>query len=170
MDPKLGRFTSRDTIGLWGDPNNLGNPYTYLGNNPWSGVDPYGEQSGFLGFDGAGRPLPQPSPAEMWQGIKEVHRALVDEPVRRMDPNPGPFAAALEGELLLVDQSTDLDLIDHSNNAVYTGTQLGANLIPATWFAKIAGLFRFGKEAHVAIEGAQAVTTGRGLRQGVGYT
>ena len=34
-DPVVGRFTSRDTIGLWGDPANLGNPNTYVGNNPW---------------------------------------------------------------------------------------------------------------------------------------
>ncbi|MCF6285262.1 MAG: RHS repeat-associated core domain-containing protein [Candidatus Hydrogenedentes bacterium] len=45
MNPEIGRFISRDTIGLWGDANNLGNPYTYLGNNPWSGLDPFGEFS-----------------------------------------------------------------------------------------------------------------------------
>ncbi len=65
MDPELGRFVARDTIGLWGDEKNLGNPYTYLSNNPWSGLDPYGQwwwdadyiQEGggaLLGFYGAG--------------------------------------------------------------------------------------------------------------------
>ncbi|MBX3176424.1 MAG: hypothetical protein KF886_03610 [Candidatus Hydrogenedentes bacterium] len=29
MDPDLGRFISRDTIGLWGDEANLGNPYAF---------------------------------------------------------------------------------------------------------------------------------------------
>ena len=43
MDPALGRFLSRDQIGLWGDENNLGNPFSYVGNNPWSYVDPHGE-------------------------------------------------------------------------------------------------------------------------------
>lgn len=43
MEPLMGRFISRDTIGLWGDANNLGNPYTYAGNNPWTHLDPYGE-------------------------------------------------------------------------------------------------------------------------------
>ncbi|MCF6285265.1 MAG: hypothetical protein L3K26_08750, partial [Candidatus Hydrogenedentes bacterium] len=43
MNPEIGRFISRDTIGLWGDENNLGNPYTYAGNNPWSNLDPFGE-------------------------------------------------------------------------------------------------------------------------------
>ena len=47
-DPYLGRFLRIDTIGLWGDPNNLGNPYAYCGNNPWSRRDPFGE--GFLGW------------------------------------------------------------------------------------------------------------------------
>ncbi len=168
MDPKLGRFVSRDTIGLWGDEANLGNPYTYLNNNPWSAVDPYGEQSGFLGFDASGRPIRQPSPLEMWEGVKEVYRTLVDEPVRRLDPNPGPFRAALESEVLFVDRSDDLDLIDNSNNAVYTGTQFGVTFVPITWLAKVGGLFRFGKEAHIALEGAQVVVDSRrGLRQGV---
>ena len=44
-DPALGRFLRIDTIGLYGDPANLGNPYTYVGNNPWSGTDPWGELS-----------------------------------------------------------------------------------------------------------------------------
>jgi hypothetical protein len=41
-DPKTGRFVTRDTIGTWGDPTNVGNPYTYVGNNPWTWTDPYG--------------------------------------------------------------------------------------------------------------------------------
>ena len=42
MDPATGRFTARDTIGIWGDEGNLGNGYTYAGNNPWSKTDPMG--------------------------------------------------------------------------------------------------------------------------------
>ena len=42
LDPVAGRFTSRDTIGPWGDPAELGNAYAYVGNNPWTWVDPYG--------------------------------------------------------------------------------------------------------------------------------
>ncbi len=42
MDPALGRFVSRDPIGLWGDAANLGNGYTYAASNPWSVVDPFG--------------------------------------------------------------------------------------------------------------------------------
>ena len=47
-DPALGRFLRIDTIGLYGDPNNLGNSYTYVGNNPWSGTDPWGRNGGYL--------------------------------------------------------------------------------------------------------------------------
>ena len=43
LDPTAGRFASRDTIGLWGDTANLGNGQTYVGNNPWTRLDPYGE-------------------------------------------------------------------------------------------------------------------------------
>jgi len=42
LDPAGGRFTTRDTIGVWGDPMNLGNGYSYVGNNPWTLVDPMG--------------------------------------------------------------------------------------------------------------------------------
>lgn len=42
LDPRAGRFTSRDMLGLWGDPHNLGNAYNYTGGSPYSFVDPYG--------------------------------------------------------------------------------------------------------------------------------
>jgi len=42
-DPAMGRFLRIDTIGPWGDNNNLGNAYAYVGNNPWTFNDPYGE-------------------------------------------------------------------------------------------------------------------------------
>jgi RHS repeat-associated protein len=44
-DPAIGQFTTRDPIGVWGDPLNMGNAYAYCGNNPWSWVDPYGDES-----------------------------------------------------------------------------------------------------------------------------
>ena len=43
LDGKLGRFTTRDTIGVWGDPANLGNGLTYVGSAPLDYVDPLGE-------------------------------------------------------------------------------------------------------------------------------
>lgn len=40
--PELGRFITRDPIGDWGDPVNLGNGYSYVGNSPWTWTDPWG--------------------------------------------------------------------------------------------------------------------------------
>jgi RHS repeat-associated protein len=45
LHPGLGRFTTRDQIDLWGDPVNMGNPYSYVGNAPGKYVDPYGQTS-----------------------------------------------------------------------------------------------------------------------------
>lgn len=41
-DPARGRFLQRDPIGIWTDEANLGNGYTYVGNNPLNWVDPVG--------------------------------------------------------------------------------------------------------------------------------
>ena len=45
LDPRAGRFTTRDAIGIWGDPLNAGNGYVYVGNNPWSWLDPTGRET-----------------------------------------------------------------------------------------------------------------------------
>src|SRR5262249_13791140 len=37
-----GRFTSGDSIGMWGDEANLGNRSVFVGANPWSFTDPMG--------------------------------------------------------------------------------------------------------------------------------
>ncbi|MCC6695682.1 MAG: RHS repeat-associated core domain-containing protein, partial [Candidatus Hydrogenedentes bacterium] len=50
-NPYLGRFLRIDTIGLWGDASNLGNPYAYVGNNPWSNLDPFGEAAKDVDYD-----------------------------------------------------------------------------------------------------------------------
>ncbi len=42
LDPIAGRFTTRDRIGIWTDPLELGNGYSYVGNAPWDILDPYG--------------------------------------------------------------------------------------------------------------------------------
>ncbi|MBI4559839.1 MAG: hypothetical protein HY706_19800, partial [Candidatus Hydrogenedentes bacterium] len=88
LDPRAGRFLTRDPLGLWGDPLNLGNPYAYVGNNPWSYVDPFGlegEDKGWL--------------QDMLQGIKdwlfdnetEKHPLHgmdeVDRYIKLLDPN-----------------------------------------------------------------------------------
>jgi RHS repeat-associated protein len=42
-DPLGGRFVGRDSIGLWGDSYNLGNPYSYSRSAPVNFTDPHGE-------------------------------------------------------------------------------------------------------------------------------
>jgi len=42
LDPAAGRFTTRDTIGIWGDPWELGNGYSFVGNNSLAWLDPFG--------------------------------------------------------------------------------------------------------------------------------
>jgi RHS repeat-associated protein len=42
LDPEMGRFIQRDSIGIWGDPVGLGNGYAYVGNRAIDGVDPSG--------------------------------------------------------------------------------------------------------------------------------
>ena len=41
-DPRMGRFTQIDSIGVWGDAGNVGNEYAYLANRPIAGLDPFG--------------------------------------------------------------------------------------------------------------------------------
>jgi len=42
LNPDLGRFLTRDPGEIWHDPLNLGNAYTFVGNNPYSWSDPFG--------------------------------------------------------------------------------------------------------------------------------
>ncbi|MEE9296936.1 MAG: RHS repeat-associated core domain-containing protein [Phycisphaerae bacterium] len=45
LDSRAGRFTTRDTIGIWEDRRNLGNGYTYVASNPWTYADPSGRKN-----------------------------------------------------------------------------------------------------------------------------
>lgn len=64
MDPLLGQFLSRDPIGLWGDPVNLGNGRTYVGNNFQTLTDPTGMRTTAC--------------AGPWSGTKTVRYDYVD--------------------------------------------------------------------------------------------
>ncbi|MGE3312956.1 MAG: RHS repeat domain-containing protein [Limisphaerales bacterium] len=44
LDPAAGRFITRDPLGVWGDPLNLGNAYTYAASSPWTLTDPTGTE------------------------------------------------------------------------------------------------------------------------------
>ncbi len=51
-DPGMGRFISVDPIGIWGDTNNHGNGYGFLGQNGYFGFDPFGLQEVWHGGNG----------------------------------------------------------------------------------------------------------------------
>ncbi len=42
LDPRSGRFTTRDPMGMWRTAENTGNGYTFVGNNPATTLDPFG--------------------------------------------------------------------------------------------------------------------------------
>jgi RHS repeat-associated protein len=42
LDPEAGRFTTRDSIGVWGDDDNYGNGYNFADSSPGSFTDPFG--------------------------------------------------------------------------------------------------------------------------------
>ncbi len=58
MDPQVGRFISRDYLGVWGDRGNHGNAYSFVGNNPHTFLDP----SGMKPKDGERTPYERTTP------------------------------------------------------------------------------------------------------------
>ena len=48
---EMGRFLSRDPIGIWGDAGNFGNAYAYAGNNPTFYKDPSGQKIEIVATD-----------------------------------------------------------------------------------------------------------------------
>lgn len=45
LNSEAGRFTTRDTIGTWGDEANIGNGLAYTSSNPFTFTDPYGNDT-----------------------------------------------------------------------------------------------------------------------------
>ncbi len=58
LDPRVGRFTSRDYIGTWGDLGNMGNAFSFVANNPRTLLDPTGMEP----LDGERRPWDKDTP------------------------------------------------------------------------------------------------------------
>ncbi len=111
LDPKMGRFTTRDIIGTWGDAG-LGNGLAYVGSNPSRFVDPWGlhkednfyglpndvrNMPGFgdhledlkKGIDGGGLPGRQLSKPEMYEAVQDF-----------LEKNDRKFSAAQKKRLM----------------------------------------------------------------------
>lgn len=98
----------------------------------------------YPGFHHNGEPMLPPSPAQAWGAIQEAHRVLIGDPIRRLDPKPNGMTAAL-AEVVLVDRTDEVDIVVHSNNVIYTATQLLAAITPTAIFSKVKGLFGLAK-------------------------
>ncbi|PON18907.1 hypothetical protein C2W62_05600 [Candidatus Entotheonella serta] len=76
-DPTTGRFIQRDPV--W-DPNNMGNQYTFVGNNPVTGRDPMGDFS----------PVIDTTAREAGRGARmRPYRALPSAPITGGNPITG---------------------------------------------------------------------------------
>ncbi|HZN07688.1 MAG TPA: RHS repeat-associated core domain-containing protein [Pyrinomonadaceae bacterium] len=94
LDPLAGRFTSRDTIGIWEDAGNLGNGYTYVRNNPHSFTDPTG--ASILRTIPCNGPWPGPAQVTVeYEGCSSTRRAGLDSPVCRAFRGAGRASADL---------------------------------------------------------------------------
>lgn len=78
LHPATGRFTSRDVIGVWGDPSAYGNAWSYVGSRPTFAVDPWGLWEDPL--------LDPPSP----------YRIRPDRTIRFTEPGDAPFTPGQE--------------------------------------------------------------------------
>lgn len=72
-EPSWGRFTTRDSIGIWRDARNVGSGVAYVANNPMRYVDPFGMQA----FDPRTSPV-SPAPIEI---LPYDEPGFIDAPV-----------------------------------------------------------------------------------------
>ena len=76
LDPIAGRFTSRDSIGIWGARDGEGNAFVYVTNNPATHIDPLGRE-GSRTADG-GRSADSSTEWEVKNG-SSVHTAKIGQ-------------------------------------------------------------------------------------------
>ena len=92
LDPLAGRFTTRDTIGIWEDAGNLGNGYTYAHNNPHTFVDPNGKST--LRTFTCNGPWPGPAVVTVeYEGCSISRRQGLDSPICRAFRGTGRASA-----------------------------------------------------------------------------
>jgi len=131
--PEMGRFTARDQIGVWGDANNWGNPFTYGASNPLSFADPMGATSDRLSeFRSYGSGLSQSSSVAFASGTGASHPYSGD--TRRCHPIPIPGDPSIGGMQDFATGETVRSAIESAGPAIQRGTQaatvFAASLVP----------------------------------------
>ncbi|MES2153636.1 MAG: RHS repeat-associated core domain-containing protein [bacterium] len=79
MDSDLGRFISKDTIGVWGDKTGRGNSYGYVSDTPGGHVDPGGTQRLPFGM-GYGSPGSRMQEQRDWWEAERMEQAVHSSP------------------------------------------------------------------------------------------
>ena len=159
-DPELGRFISRDPIGLAGGDANL---YRYAGNNPVNGVDPLGlyctnekgdrcgpevtdwfeRQLGIIKEKSReywSKPLPSKKYIPFWKSLKFVDAGLKtkDCPTAKC-----PDTVTLCGKCIHVSELGDLAF-------GYAASELAGRMLWAGFYVEVEWLIGFDKEQDIA--------------------
>jgi len=108
LDPVAGRWVSRDPLGIWGDAGQIGNAYSFCGNDPVNGVDPSG-LNGIATMQGDRAAPTQPTELPNSQGTNNTNRTInirvtprTAPPTTTTSTAPGTFATLSTGEGLLI--------------------------------------------------------------------
>jgi len=141
----LGRFTTRDRIGLWGDPVNTGNPYSYVGNTPGRFVDPYGRTS-LWNWMAEGLAQHWPYRYEPVIGFDPVKLAEMLSPAKRDELMPGYTQEDLQDRGAL---RTTTSVVRWATNDMLDRVNANLSMTP------FGGLAAGSLVVHAAVKGEQ---------------
>ncbi len=98
-DPVVGRFVSRDPLGLWGDPSQTGNGQGYCGHNPVNRKDPLGLDVFDDAWNWARKEWDdattiRPGTKDMWRNFRTRLGEAIDAAVELARPTEDDFKIA----------------------------------------------------------------------------
>ncbi|MEZ0228477.1 MAG: RHS repeat-associated core domain-containing protein, partial [Planctomycetota bacterium] len=157
-DPKDGRFTSRDPIGVWGDPGQFGNAYGAFGNNGVSFGDPFGLKETWGDWFAHKAAFATGLAEGAWTGVKTLADAASFHKIEALHQN----VIADQSSFMTTGQMNALNKIaDYTVLASY-----------AAGGALVGGAVMTGEVTTVGLSGAMdvALTTNTIIVQGGGLT